>query len=245
VFEKQGDTRSYGTIVSKIARVLTSLEQNSQYLSEGKPLHLAQIMEDLNSYHECQILIGNATLDLKLFPVHAEPPLVYDYQVPIFVSDVQSLVERHWDLTIQKIIPLIDGVASIDMISRTSKIDLHYTRLAIQHLLYYGCIQLVDIFQFGNIYATTGELNKLIEQSDLQQQCLSFVARAKREPPSLGVVITLYAALKGSLTVLEWMREHPSYTAQVDIRYLLFMIDASLHLEEFMESCCEFIATQC
>jgi hypothetical protein len=43
VFEKQGDTRSYGTIVAKIARVLTSLEQNSQYLSERKPLHLSGI----------------------------------------------------------------------------------------------------------------------------------------------------------------------------------------------------------
>lgn len=148
-----------------------------------------------------------------------EPPPVYDYQVPIFVSDVKAYVEKHWDLSIQKIIPFIDGVSHIDLISRKAKIDPSYTRLAVQHLLYYGCIQLVDIFQFGNVYATTGELHKLIEEPEIQQQCLSFVARVHREPPSLGVVVTLYAALKGSMTVLEWMRDHPSYTAQVDIRY--------------------------
>jgi hypothetical protein len=222
VFDQQVNTRCFDQIVSKIARVLISLELQSQFLSEKQGSltnSLAQIMEDLNSYHECQIMVDDVnTLDLKLFPIHKQPPIVYDYQVPIFVSDVKAHVEKHWDLTIQKVIPFIDGISCIDLISRKSKLDPNYTRLAIQHLLYYGCIQLVDVFQFGNVYATTNELNKLIVQQELQKQCLSFVSRMNRQPPSLGVVVTLYAALKGSMTVLEWMREHPSFTSQIDIR---------------------------
>jgi nitrogen permease regulator 2-like protein len=222
VFDKQANTRCYDQIVSKIARVLVSLETQTQYLSaqRGSLKHsLAQIMEDLNSYHECQIMMDNVnTLDLKLFPLHQEPPRVCDHQVPIFVSDVKSHVEKHWDLTIQKVIPFIDGVCSVDLISRKAGLDSIFTRLAIQHLLYYGCIHLLDIFQFGNVYATTGGLSALITDKEMQQQCLPFVARIHREPLSLGVIVTLFAALKGSMTVLEWMREHPSFTSQIDIR---------------------------
>ena len=38
------------------------------------------------------------------------------------------------------------------------------------------------------------------------------------QPPSIGVLCTLYCLLQGSLTILDWMREHPHLTAQIDIR---------------------------
>lgn len=62
VFDKQQDTVCFEQVVTKIARVLESLEVESEFLSTARKESLinfiAQIIEDLNSYHECQINIG-------------------------------------------------------------------------------------------------------------------------------------------------------------------------------------------
>lgn len=65
--------------MSKIARVLKSLEVESEFLSNTATKSsllniIAQIMEDLNAYHECQILISKWTgwtldIDFQLFSV--------------------------------------------------------------------------------------------------------------------------------------------------------------------------------
>lgn len=115
-------------------------------------------------------------------------------------------------------IPCVNGVNSVECISRLAEIDITYVRLAVQHLCYYGCVKLIDIFQFSNIYATTFEINTLIKDPELQASCISLVSRPGFSPPSFGVICKLFCALKGSLTILEWMSENPSTTSQIDIR---------------------------
>ncbi len=70
------------------------------------------------------------------------------------IYPLQEWIHSEWDLTMQKMIPFINGLHSVDLISKHSGVDVHFVRLGIQHLYYYGCIALVDIFQFGNLYAT-------------------------------------------------------------------------------------------
>ena len=78
----------YQHIIMKIARILQSLEIQQDFLSRNTDLthYLQQIMKDLNSYHECQVMIDEMnTLDLKLFPRYVDPPHVQDSHVPILL----------------------------------------------------------------------------------------------------------------------------------------------------------------
>lgn len=57
-----------------------------------------------NQYRYCFLISDDVnTLDLKLFPAYPDPPLIYDYQVPVLITDLAKHVDRHWDLTIQKV----------------------------------------------------------------------------------------------------------------------------------------------
>ncbi|KAJ3322661.1 Nitrogen permease regulator 2 [Boothiomyces sp. JEL0866] len=160
VFEKTANILSFEQIVTKIARVLRALEVESEFLSNPEtkstlPNIITQIMEDLNAYHECQISVNDANrIDLKLFPVHSEPPLVYDYQVPILITDLTKYIDRHWDITMRRIIDFVNGVNTVHKIAYKSDVDITYVRIAIQHLLYYGCAKLIDIFQKAGLIGT-------------------------------------------------------------------------------------------
>ena len=102
-----------------------------------------------NKTHACHTLglqneddnISANTIDLKLFPRYPDPPPVYDYQVPVLIIDLVQIMEHeapmdtYWDLTLQKIIPRIDGVAHVKMISDLADVSIELVRLAVQHLL--------------------------------------------------------------------------------------------------------------
>ena len=173
----------YDQIVTKIARVLQTLETEKQFLSnaENKPVLnsvLEQIMTDINSYHECRIVIDEEnTLDLKLFPDLKSPPLIYDHQVPILVQNLDTLIDKHWDLTIQHIIPFIDGINHVHRIAKTSKVDIDYVRQCIQHLVYYGCCKLIDIFQFSNVYACNYRFPTFLNNEEMQKRCQDYISK--------------------------------------------------------------------
>lgn len=92
-----------------------------------------------------------------------------DYEVPVLIVDIHIYVDKHWDMTMRKILPFINGVNSVKKISNLSFINLKYVRLAVQHLIYYGCAQLVDIFQFMNVYRITHKVNEFMESLELQE----------------------------------------------------------------------------
>ena len=179
------EQQPYDQIVTKIARVLQTLETEKQFLSNSDNKLvlnsvLEQIMTDINSYHECRIVIDEEnTLDLKLFPQLQLPPTIQDYQVPILVQNIDKYVDKHWDLTLQRLLPFIDGVNYIYRISQLSKVNLDYVRQAVQHLVFYGCCKLVDIFQFSNIYACNHRFSNFINNEQMQQRCQDFISKIK------------------------------------------------------------------
>jgi hypothetical protein len=52
----------------------------------------------------------------------------------------------------------------------------------------------------------------------MQSQCVEFVTKPNMPFPPIGTICTLYCLLQGSLTVMEWTREHPLFTSQIDVR---------------------------
>ncbi|KAF2453525.1 nitrogen permease regulator 2-domain-containing protein [Lineolata rhizophorae] len=165
----------------------------------GKVYALCEmILEDLNNYCECMIPIDDAnTINLKLFPPLPPPPRIRPWHVPLATvrltssPPVPSSPRRNLsaagstptpsplhvtdDLTLSRILPHINGVRSVAAIAALADTDLSLARKAVAHLAYYGCIVLLDIFQFAAVYAPTPEISALVESADALDECRRYV----------------------------------------------------------------------
>jgi len=99
---------------------------------------------------------------MKLFPIHKRPPPVKAWQVPITKVRFVEVTDDTWDLTLKKVIAHIDGIKDVRRIAHDADVALDLTKIALQHLLYYDSILMLDIFMFGNIYATTPEIKDFV-----------------------------------------------------------------------------------
>jgi len=167
---------------------MRGLEEQIRFLSDdtslpgtGKVYSLCEtLMEDLNNYAECMIPIDEVnTLNIKLFPTLPNPAPVKAWHVPLFTVKIESLMDENWDLTMQRVIPFINGVNSVKKIALLADADLNLTRKCIRHLLYYGCILLLDIFSFNAIYAPSAEFTNMIATDfEMQAECARYVNTA-------------------------------------------------------------------
>ncbi|KAF3036621.1 Nitrogen permease regulator 2 [Didymella keratinophila] len=139
------------------------------------------VLEDLNNYAECMIPIDDSnTINLKLFPTRPPPPPVLAHQVPLLtmsLAGLQSPISS--DLTLNRVLPYINGINSISRIAQLADTDLSLTRRAVQHLVYYGCLVLLDIFSFSAIYAPTAEIGGFIADDDVKEECMRYVRTPK------------------------------------------------------------------
>jgi hypothetical protein len=116
------------------------------------------------------------TINLKLFPTRPPPPPILAHQVPLLtisLSSLQSPVSS--DLTLNRILPYVNGVHSIARIAQLADTDLSLTRRAIQHLVYYGCLVLLDIFSFSAIYAPTAEIWGFVVDDAVKDECIRYI----------------------------------------------------------------------
>lgn len=135
-----------------------------------------QIFLDLNNYSECCIPLDLAnSVDIKLFPILAAPVNLKGHQVPISTVKLALLVDVNWDPTMVKILPFINGVNSVRKISRLADADYILTKQCLQHLLYYRCIEILDIFQFSNIYAPTNNISRFLTVPDIAEECQAYI----------------------------------------------------------------------
>ncbi|KAL1923629.1 uncharacterized protein VTP21DRAFT_8609 [Calcarisporiella thermophila] len=224
VFDKDAETSSYDPVVRKCARVLKAIEEENLFLSNsstGVAVQnlIEQLLEDLNSYCECQIPINPAnTINLKLFPTYPNPPPVYDYQVPILTVNVEALMDVSWDITMQRIAKHIDGVKHVRKIAHLAEVEPSLARKCMEHLLYYMCIIMVDIFQFGNIYATRPDVKKLTEDITLQNECISYCTKPDMLPPPFSKILNIYCSLRHGLTLRDWIKQYDVSSYNIDIR---------------------------
>ncbi|KAJ9611176.1 Nitrogen permease regulator 2 [Cladophialophora chaetospira] len=181
------DVPSYKSVVKKLAQLMRSLEEQSRFLSDdnapansGKIYSLCEmLMEDLNNYCECMIPIDELnTLNIKLFPTLPNPASVKPWHVPLFTVRIDTVVDENWDLTMLRIIPFVNGVNSVKRIANLADADLKLTKKCVKHLLYYGCVLLLDIFSFNAIYAPTAEFEMLAKDTEMQKECARYVNTA-------------------------------------------------------------------
>lgn len=214
---------TYKSVVRKVAKLFKALEEQSGFLSNevtraGVYALIEQVMEDLNNYSECMIPINESnTLNLKLFPTYAPPPPVRAYHVPLLTVQLDTLMDVNWDLTLQRIAPHIDGINSVRRLADLADTDYTLARKAIEHLLYYGCLVLVDVFQFGAIYACTAEIASFAADRCAQEECAAYVSTSGSRVP-LTRLLEMYTSLCQGTTLRKWCVENVERLRGVDVR---------------------------
>ncbi|MCJ1300734.1 Nitrogen permease regulator 2 [Hypocenomyce scalaris] len=247
VLDATADTTSYLSVVLKLASLFRSLEEQSEFLSRdpsapntGKVYALCEILlEDLNNYCECMIPIDESnTLNIKLFPTYPPPPPISPHHVPLSTVRLESLTDSNWDLTMLLILPYLNGLNSVRQIALLADADYKLVRKAIAHLLYYGCVILLDIFSFGAIYAPTAEMAGFVQDADMQDECARYVAIPDSGLPGTGGnaalggehgqgssagirLVELYCSLKQGQSLKSWCIEHAGALAGLDVRRLI------------------------
>ncbi|QSZ29587.1 hypothetical protein DSL72_004103 [Monilinia vaccinii-corymbosi] len=213
------DKIPYGAVVKRLASTFTEMEIQNEFLSqEGTSQSQDQrsiaalleiIKEDLNNYNECMIPVDDAnTINMKLFPIHKHPPPIKSWHVPISKIKFAEIVDDTWDLTMRKVIKHIDGIKDVRRIAHDANVALDLTKIALQHLLYYDSILMLDIFLFSNIYAPTSEMNDFVaNKDDMQDECANYVYI---NGPRLDnfLLCRLFTTLCTSRTLKEWLKLH-------------------------------------
>jgi len=243
---EDADFSSYVPVVRKLNTLFRTLEEQSQFLSKdgsqpdaGKIYALCEILlEDLNNYSEAMIPIdASNTLNIKLFPTYPPPPPLYAHHVPLSTVHLENLVDENWDLTMLRVLPWIDGINSVKQIALLADADFKLVKKAIRHLLYYGCVLLLDIFSFSAIYAPTAEIHEFVETTEMQEECARYVTipdvevgdgtsfpRSLREDEVVKERIggtelaELYLSIKQGQSVKSWCTEHADVVSQLDMR---------------------------
>jgi hypothetical protein len=139
---------------------------------------LHHILSFLNERGECVLPVDDAnTLSLKLLLWRPSPPPVQDVDVPVRTSNLKALVSKDWDLAMQRVVEFVDDVSYVRRIAEDAGMDISIVKRCLRQLLHYGCIVMVGIFQYSNVYAATGQLPRFSQSPAVQAACLRYVLR--------------------------------------------------------------------
>ena len=139
------------------------MEVESEFLSHHRTrpqiqIVLEDILVSLNSkQRDCHLLLDDANLlNLHLFrPPPPPTPPVPDHAVPILLRPEWQLQMFDWDLTINWIVPHIDGCKYVKQISVSSEVDMEMVRACLRVLRHHGVLAHVDVFRYSNVYECT------------------------------------------------------------------------------------------
>lgn len=146
------------------------------------------------------------TINMKLFPSYNSPPPVKSWYVPVAKARFEDFIDDRWDLTLKKVMNEIDGINDVRKIAQKADVSLELAKLALQHLLYYKIILLVDMFFFSNIYAVTPVVDDFIRNADnLQEECAAYVCTDR--PKITGYYLCrLFSLFCQGRTLKEWIK---------------------------------------
>jgi nitrogen permease regulator 2-like protein len=179
VIRRQIDPAPFRPLLTTLASTLRSMELESQFLSNPTTKPVLQSLLDvlvpsLNSpSSKCHILLDKTnSLHLQHFPApKAHASTIKDYVVPVLLRPESQLYSLGWDLTINWIVPHINGIKYAKYIAKSSQVDEEMVRACLRVLRHHNVLACVDIFRYSNIYESTpkaqlalsGKLKNLME----------------------------------------------------------------------------------
>ncbi|CAI5448464.1 unnamed protein product [Caenorhabditis angaria] len=221
----------YEPIVQKCAEYLIELEQEYNFLTnniyQDQVVKLINFMFDgLNSKGESvvglQIDDQNIMLYFKLCPSYRgiEPPEVNAYMVPMFIRDINinnRIIEK-MDVLSQKIIPRIDGIATVREISNLLQLDVSLVARCVRNLHFYECVSLVPMFLYSNTYVATERVHDFYMNQTEITDCLEFVKiqDSSLPLPEFSDVFRLYLSMKCGRKLLDWVKEEKPRQMRID-----------------------------
>jgi hypothetical protein len=225
VFDLNSNILPYYPIVIRIATLLSSLERHCSFLDSDMSPFLTCLMT-LNRFGECQFPVNipslQSTIDIRLFPLLDDPPIVADYHCPLLLHDLAPLAHHQWDKTVQRILPFVNGLNSCQKISLVTQINPIFTKAAVQHLVYYKCATLVNVFQFSNYYRCM-PLSKLLSNPELIEECIQFISIPMSNPITTGQLCSLFCMIGGGMQASQWVSQNSYLVQQIDPRrFFLF-----------------------
>ncbi|KAG8774762.1 Nitrogen permease regulator 2 [Ceratobasidium sp. 428] len=104
-----------------------------------------------------------------------------------------------------RVIRHVDGINHVRKIAELADVDLELGRASVQHLLFYQCIIMTDIFQYTNIYTLKPSIQWLANDPGVKEECPGYVTLPGHTPASWPDLLRLYSRLTNSKTVHEWL----------------------------------------
>ncbi|XP_037629452.1 GATOR complex protein NPRL2 isoform X2 [Sebastes umbrosus] len=108
VCDAQTNTCALEPIVKKLSGYLTTLELESGFISNEESKQkllpiMSTLLEELNATGACTLPIDESnTIHLKLIQLRKDPPIVQEYDVPVFTQCKDHFIKSQWDLTTQQ-----------------------------------------------------------------------------------------------------------------------------------------------
>lgn len=165
-------------------------------------------------------------IHLKLYPLLALPPKhIPTYVVPLRVKDLDVRWKVEWDLTLRQVLPFMDGVNYVERISILSGVHIALVAKCVRQMLYYEAVQLVDIFQFSNVYTPCEKLRTAAAttaaphaddnerarvaklRADARRTCRFDPTRPK---PPFSVLFRLWCGLHAGVCLADFFRTLPT-----------------------------------
>jgi len=234
--------RIYESITEKLARYFSSLEMEKEYIFNLMKIYYSEETETMD-HHNVNIepdittvlktlyldLTTNSKSIIKIDDInlwnlfieneHEDVPEINDHEVPIPIVDIQSMVNSEWELCLQVIIPLINGVNSVKYIRKYSQIKSSRVKMALQNLLKNDFIKMIDIFQFSNRYRVKKEIYKLYKDRQMQEACVSVSKYDQNlDHPNFSYLFSLYCRLNGGMNLHMFCQEMQLMQKNVDVR---------------------------
>ena len=104
----------------------------------------------------------------------------------LFTNEDEDSMEE-WDLTIQQILPHIDGVTHVAKIANQAGVDASLVKAAIQNLHYHSVVAILPIFMYQNVYCCEPQIAELRNNAELREEFMEFIQVDEPEPPTLPV----------------------------------------------------------
>lgn len=173
-----------------------------------------------------QIDVDDANvLALRLFPSYLEDTTVLEHHVPVRIQPLEMLINKHWDLTLLRITPFINGVYHAKKIATEANVNLSLVLRSLALLVHYRIVKLVDIFQYSNVYMPTKHVNRLYTNVSLQRECVHFVTLTPKqrdaEPFTWQDVFRIYCVLRPPRTMRDLCLTQPLLGSSIDERKLI------------------------
>lgn len=188
VIRRAMDPSPFRPLLSKLSSTLRAMEMERQFLSDSRTRSqigtiLRCILLSLNN-HECNLILDDAnSLNLKLFKTPSGfVSTVPDFVVPVLLRPEWQVLSFDWDLTINWIVPWVDGIKNVRLIAQASSVDVDMVRASIQVLQYHGVVALVDQFWYSNIYECTQLASQMLagHQPKLLTAMYDFVCKIEK-----------------------------------------------------------------